>query len=201
MKIKTLLLILIYGCLSCHDKKTTVSGRITPKITICIQPFENFPASEVQMVAKNLRKLYKNIVIKKPIPFPETSWNYNKTRRRADVLIAYLTEMSGKEELYIGLTSKDISTSKGTHSDWGVFGLGYKPGKSCIASSYRLKGNVSQKLFKVAIHELGHTQGLSHCPIQNCLMRDAEGKDHLNEETEFCKHCKSLLIQSGWNLK
>lgn len=54
---------------------------------------------------------------------------------------------------------------------------------------------------KAYIHELGHTQGLPHCPIKNCFMRDAEGKDVLNEETGFCKSCKTVLIRHGWNLK
>jgi archaemetzincin len=55
-----------------------------------------------------------------------------------------------------------------------------------------------EKLFKVAIHELGHTQGLKHCPVNDCLMRDAEGKDHLDEEKDFCKKCKAVLINAGW---
>jgi hypothetical protein len=29
-------------------------------------------------------------------------------------------------------------------------------------------------------------------------MHDAEGKDRLNEEKEFCKKCKSVLIKAGW---
>ncbi len=81
-------------------------------------------------------------------------------------------------------------------------GLGFCPGKSCIASSFRLKGNNKlEKLYKVAIHELGHTQGLPHCSVKTCLMRDAEGKDCLNEETGFCKSCKAVLVKAGWALR
>jgi archaemetzincin len=32
-------------------------------------------------------------------------------------------------------------------------------------------------------------------------MRDAEGKNPTNEETEFCKRCKKKLINKGWLLK
>lgn len=28
----------------------------------------------------------------------------------------------------------------GAHKDWGVFGLGFRPGNSCLVSNYRLKG-------------------------------------------------------------
>jgi archaemetzincin len=171
------------------------------KVTIVLQPFDKFPKSYLHEVHKNLKTVYSSVKIADNIPFPEDSWNHNKSRRRADALIAYLTDIAGKNQLVIGLTTKDISTSKDGKSDWGVFGLGYRPGKSCIASTYRLKGNKTEKLFKVAIHELGHTQGLPHCPIKKCFMRDAEGKDVLNEETEFCKSCKITLIRHGWNLK
>lgn len=76
-----------------------------------------------------------------------------------------------------------------------------------MASTFRLKGkNRLEKLFKVAIHELGHTQGLArtkskHCPEKSCLMRDAQGKDNWDQLKEFCPKCKPVLIQAGWALK
>jgi archaemetzincin len=200
MKSNLFLAIIAVLCLTgCTQKQNPFKEG--DKITIILQPFEDFPESYLKNVHNNLKTVYSSVKIAKKIPFPEGTWNHNKTRRRADASIAYLTDISGKNELIIGLTTKDISTSKDGKKDWGIFGLGYCPGKSCIASTYRLKGNKTGKLFKVAIHELGHTQGLPHCPVKNCFMRDAKGKDVLNEETEFCQTCKNVLIQHGWNLK
>jgi archaemetzincin len=80
-------------------------------------------------------------------------------------------------------------------------GLGYCPGTACIASSYRLKkGNKLTQFYKVAIHELGHTQGLPHCSTKTCLMRDAEGGNPIDEENDFCPKCKKVLIAAGWAL-
>lgn len=172
------------------------------KITLIIQPFLGLSKATISQVACELQKLYSGkVIVKKPIPLPTNTFNYHKTRYRADSLIHYLKSTIYDNQLVIGLTNKDISTTKGEHADWGVMGLGFCPGKSCIASTFRLKGkNKSEKLFKVAIHELGHTQGLPHCPIKTCLMRDAEGKDRLNELTNFCPKCKSVLIDAGWML-
>ena len=180
-------------------KATELSKKET--ITIIVQPFADFPKSRLKTVVFELKKVYKTIKVNPSIPFPENSWNDTKNRRRADKLIRYLTTLAQENELYIGLTTQDISTTKNQHKDWGVFGLGYRPGKSCIASTFRLKGNKSEKLFKVAIHELGHTQGLPHCPTSNCYMRNANGKDILDFETEFCPNCKKVLVSKGWNLK
>jgi archaemetzincin len=172
------------------------------KVTLIIQPFDGFPETETQIIADELRKVYSKVTINKIIPFPSNSINSSGKRYRADSLIKYLSKQAPKNTLIIGLTNKDISTQKGKNKDWGVFGLGYCPGKSCIASNFRLKGkNRSEKLYKVAIHELGHTQGIPHCPEKTCLMRDAKGKDVLDEEIEFCKKCKQVLISADWALK
>lgn len=174
----------------------------TKQITIVIQPFADKSRADLAYVTRELRKCYKKIVVATPIKFPGTSLNQSRTRHRADSLIHYLSKRTKEGSLTIGLTSKDISSTKGEYKDWGVMGLGYCPGKSCIASSFRIKGtNKLEKLFKVAIHELGHTQGLPHCPVSTCFMRDAKGEDHMDEEKEFCPKCKAVLIKAGWELK
>jgi archaemetzincin len=188
-----------------HESKSIdqTSQLQNKKIKIVIQPFEDFPISFTKCIANELKAMYAGVVvIRKPILFPIHTLNQTQTRYRADSLIRYLSSNTTDGFLTIGLTQKDMSTTKGTNKDWGVFGLGYCPGRSCIASSYRLKGeNKLEKLFKVAIHELGHTQGLKHCQIKTCLMRDAKGKDNLNDEKEFCFKCKTFLKKSGWELK
>lgn len=173
-----------------------------PELIISIQPFSDISQDKVNYVVNELKKVYSKVEVKQPIPLPNCCKNYDKTRYRADSLIRYLKNSTPKGYLTIGLTTKDISTTKGKDADFGIMGLGYRPGNSCVASLFRLKGeNRLEKLYKVAIHELGHTNGLPHCPVKTCLMRDAEGKDHLNEEKEFCASCKATLIEAGWALK
>lgn len=207
----TLLISLLLFLVSCNgiNKEDKGVKNSEDKVTIIIQPFELFPKSSTNLVAKELKKIYKgSILINDPIKFPKNTLNKTKKRHRADLLIQYLSNETKKGDLTIGLTIGDISHTKKTKDgvilddDYGIMGLGYCPGKSCIASTFRLKGhNKQEKLFKVAIHELGHTQGLEHCSVKSCLMRDAEGKDHLNELREFCPKCKGVLLKAGWELK
>lgn len=189
--------------ISCNSNKYDEKDafNIRKEIKISIQPFEGISKNDIQYIAKRLKGDYPNIQINNPINFPQNSLNKAKTRYRADSLIRFLSRQTKENQFTIGLTTKDISTTSGKKLDWGIMGLGFCPGKSCIVSSFRLKGkNKLEKLFKVAIHELGHTQGLPHCPIKNCLMRDAEGKDNLNNLKDFCLECKSSLIKKGWIL-
>ena len=62
------------------------------------------------------------------------------------------------------------------------------------------KKNKTEQFYKVALHELGHTEGLPHCKNKTCLMRDAEGGNPLNEEKEFCISCKKYLKGKKWNI-
>lgn len=216
MKLQSLFLFIMGLLTSCNGlnndikENDSVSYRDKPqkKLSIIIQPFDGMPESTVTVVAEKLKEIYLgDVIINNSITLPETALNQARTRYRADSLIRYLGDFVKDGQLIIGLTNKDISTTKGKYLDWGIMGLGFCPGKSCIASTFRLKGkNRVEKLFKVAIHELGHTQGLAntntkHCPDKVCFMRDAEGKDHLDEEKYFCSKCKPILIKAGWEFQ
>jgi archaemetzincin len=130
---------------------------------------------------------------------PKHAYYAPRNRYKADSILTFFNSIATNNYIYIGLTSKDISTTKNNIADFGVMGLGFCPGRACVASTYRLsKTNKNEQLFKVAIHELGHTQGLVHCPKPFCFMRDAEGKNPTNEEKEFCESCRKHLRNKGW---
>jgi archaemetzincin len=172
------------------------------KIIIDLQPFDDLPKDYLNYVHSELKKLYSDIEIKRSIPLPKKAWYAPRKRYRADSLIRYLSSITPEGHLTIGLTTKDISTTNGSIKDWGIMGLGYCPGRSCVASSFRLnKAKRLEQLFKVSIHELGHTQGIPHCPIKTCYMQDAEGKNNTDSEIEFCAKCKAVLTKAGWALK
>ena len=169
-------------------------------MTILVQPFGDISSNYIKAVVVEIKKAYPRVEILPNIDLPESSYYKPRNRYRADSLIQFLSERTEKNFVTIGITSKDISTAKGEIKDFGVMGLGFRPGKACIASTFRLsKTKVCEQLFKVAIHELGHTQGLSHCPEKTCFMRDAEGKNPTNEEKDFCKKCKTFLTGKNWS--
>lgn len=169
---------------------------------IVIQPLGSFSPGLTQLVYKQLKAINPPTVIRQPIALPAEAYYAPRKRYRADTLIRYLARHIGSDTIVIGITDKDISTHKGAVADWGVMGLGYCPGKSCVVSTYRLsQKDLSAQFYKVAIHELGHTQGLPHCAEKTCFMRDAEGGNPLNEEEGFCASCKTYLKRKGWRLR
>lgn len=192
---KKYILILILAFISCTNTKEQHQ-----KI-IVIQPLGNFNTEEAKEVYNKIRTINSNVVLRSNIPFPKNAYYQPRNRYRADSIIKTIKNNIGKDSVIVGLSNSDISVTKGKIKDWGVMGLGYHPGKSCVVSDYRLrKQNKNEQFYKVVLHELGHTEGLPHCPTKTCLMRDAEGKNHIDEETDFCLKCKNYLIGKGWKL-
>ena len=104
------------------------------------------------------------------------------------------------------LTNVDMVTHNKQRGvkEWGIFGLGYRPGTTCVVSTFILnkpKVKVSDEKFferlkKICIHEIGHNLGLDHCTTnRQCLMNDARGLiSQVDMETlDFCKICKKKI--------
>lgn len=202
MKQAYFIVFILLTTISCHTKSVDqISPQSDQGVTVTIQPFNQFSQSTIKSLSVQLKKHFRKVIIKPAMPLPLSAFNSNRHRYRADSLIRFLKQTNSDSEVCIGLTDKDISTTKGIHADWGVMGLGYCPGKSCIVSTFRLsRKNTVDQCIKVALHELGHTAGLPHCSFQSCFMRDAEGHNTNDEENGFCENCKRVLLKHGWNI-
>ena len=188
---------LIFSC----EKSKDNAVKNGEEITILIQPFEDVKPKQLTEISENIRKIYPKIKILKPIKFPQNTYYEPRNRYRADSIIKYLRTKTPNNCVTLALTNKDISVTKGKVADFGVMGLGYRPGNACVASSFRLNPkNKNEQFYKIAIHELGNTQGLKHCPDKTCFMRDAEGKNPTNEEKDFCQNCKKVLRSKHWKI-
>lgn len=191
--------ILLFSILSCTKGKNE-NNKVNQKVII-IQPLGDFNKAQAKKVFSEIKMINPNLVLLENIHFPENSYYKPRNRYRADSIIKSLKSKIGEDSVIVGLSNLDISTTKNEIKDWGVMGLGYKPGKACVVSDFRLSPkNKNQQFYKLVLHELGHTAGLPHCAVKTCLMRDAEGGNPLDEEKDFCNTCKSFLKTKGWQL-
>lgn len=194
MRLLGILLLFITGLSACTDS-------IESRRVIVVQPFAKFSKEEVQAIVTQISALGAEVVLRDNLPIPESFYYIPRNRYRADSLIRYLKTRVGEDSIIVGVLNEDISTTKGDVADWGVMGLGYRPGNSCVVSSFRINNKKrAEQMYKVVVHEIGHTEGLDHCPEKTCLMRDAEGGNPLDEEKDFCKQCKAYLKRKGWKV-
>jgi len=165
-------------------------------IVFKVMPLGSVDTRIKEEAVAGLKKYAGKVILLLPQKLPLHAFYPLRNRYRADSLIKWMAAKAGPGEVYVGLTSVDISTTKDGNADFGVMGLGYQPGRACVISSFRLKNK--RNFYKLVLHEAAHTAGLPHCPEATCFLRDAKGGDHTEEEIGFCISCSNLLKAKGW---
>jgi archaemetzincin len=88
-----------------------------------------------------------------------------------------------------------------------VLGEAQVNGRAAVISLFRLKqggdgrpsspARVYERLAKVALHEVAHVLGLTHCREEGCLMRFSLGVEHIDElAMRFCPECELRLLRA-----
>ena len=199
-----LIIILLFSCQEKPVGDDTVVGLL---------PYKGISNEKVDLIKKSITDYYGvkvSVLPQKELP-KSAFVNIKSPRYRADSLIAQQLRIKPDTLDYIvGITDSDISTTKRDeggnikqpewrYNDFGIMGLAYRPGKSCIISTFRLKHKDKEIHFgrfkKVVIHELGHNFGLPHCPDKKCVMTDAVERISTidNAKPELCANCKNKL--------
>lgn len=212
ISMKYIIPILLLLCCGCAHNPLSKPGNV-----IAIQPLNGFNKQKVQYIREELARFYhKNIIILPERSIPESFINNTKGKRYdAGKIIEWLSA-SAKDSILsvVGLTSEDIYTTKldkegrikkpeSTYAVWGIFGLGYRPGKSCIIADHRLLTGDEQKsdhrLRTVTIHEIGHNLGLQHCVNKGCIMSDANEKITTVDQSgnDYCRSCNQQAGRQG----
>jgi archaemetzincin len=204
------LIVLIFSATFLSYCKSPI--RADKKHIIGLQPIGPYDKEQLQFIRLELQGFFKTqVVILNETAMPAAFLNTSKGERySADSLIRWLAR-TAPDSIYkvVALTHKDIFTTKyangqikkpeNAYAVWGIFGLGFKPGRSCVISDHRLQTNNKQqfkhRIRTVVIHELGHNQGLDHCPTKNCIMSDANEniKTVDNSSDQYCKKCNDQL--------
>ena len=188
----------IGAVLSFTTEGQTIVQQIKPNKVIYIQPLGDVKQEYLELVEKTVESFYGfECIVNPKAPLTNNLLAESKTRYSANKI---LRQYRGKDN-YLILTEKDIATPSRGYPEWGVLGLGYRPGSVCVVSTFRMKRNVSvdvikDRIKKVSIHEVGHNLGLDHCTNHpECLMNDANGtiKQVDREKMWLCDRCKQII--------
>lgn len=167
---------------------------------IYIQPLGEVKPQYISTVKIAVEQFYGfKCEIRKTIPLTQDILAKSKTRYEASKI---LRKYNSKENIFL-LMEKDIAwkdTAKKVN-EYGIIGLGNRPGSVCVVSTFRLKKNVTEnkvreRLEKTALHEIGHNLGLNHCDkTPKCLMNDEKGTIQTTdrESVYLCPNCRKTI--------
>jgi archaemetzincin len=164
------------------------------------------PEAELALVRQALEAVYSAPVSVMPrVELPKSAYYAPRSRYRAEKLLDFVRPMLPPGGLRIAaVTAVDISTTKPPHADWGILGLATIDGAVCVLSTFRCHRRAKDpqharvRFAKTAVHELGHTFGLEHCPVRGCLMEDGGGSVLTTDrERDLCTSCRKWLAGRG----
>jgi archaemetzincin len=141
----------------------------------------------------------QNIDIRNTFKLPDNSWNVKRNQYEAD-LILDLVPMPLPRDRNLAILDLDIF-ALGLNF---VFGEADANTRKALISLKRLKPEYyglppdedifKERVLKEAIHELGHTYGLRHCPNRRCVMHFSNSIDDTDiKENKFCLLCRRRL--------
>jgi archaemetzincin len=151
-------------------------------------------------LAARLREVFGVIVEQHPPSFdPEMAFDPSRGQYNSRTLLGQLFGHKPPDATRVlGVTGVDLFIPVLTY----VFGEAQLDGPAAVVSAYRLDNQLYglpanhdllfDRLCKEAIHELGHTFGLFHCPRQPCVMVSSTYVEDLDMKgAEFCLVCRN----------
>lgn len=137
----------------------------------------------------------------------EPEFAYNPSRRQyhsTEILRQILHRPKSASWRVLGVTELDLYIPVLTF----VFGEAQLANSGAVVSAHRLYQEfygmpadprlLHERLLKEAMHELGHTYGLRHCPAYTCVMSSSNSVERIDlKGAEFCDDCARSLAAVG----
>jgi archaemetzincin len=171
--------------------------------TIHVVPLPALGDVELERLASIVGDLlHRDAVIAPALRDVDFAFDPSRNQYASRALLAALLERrrDGAERV-LGVTGLDLFVPVLTF----VFGEAQLDGPAAVVSTCRLVPEfyglrrdpalVQERLEKEAVHELGHTYGLVHCPDGLCVMRSSTYVEELDQKRlDFCTDCTRALL-------
>lgn len=167
---------------------------------ISLVPFGSVPAYLLQWLAERLEAMFNRSVTRgEPIPLLAAGYDSHRRLYRGDVILAALPAVASPAVgRVLGVIDADCCYAPGLNF---IFGHAAPDGRAAFIALPRLRPSFyglaedsplfRQRVLTEAVHELGHTWGLTHCPDPHCMMHFSNTlHDTDMKGAAFCRRCQ-----------
>jgi archaemetzincin len=176
------------------------------RATIAMVPIGSVPAGLPAQLADRLAVvLGRNVVVGEGIALPATGYEAHRRQYRGGAILGTLRRLSPPTAgRVLGLIDADCY-APGLNFIFGQAGVNRREAFIALPrlrpSFYGLPEDLQlfgQRALKEAVHELGHTWGLAHCPDPQCVMHFSNTLHDTDVKgTDFCPRCQGRLVKAG----
>ena len=175
------------------------------KNLIKIVTFSDIDEATLQFLLLKLHEIFKiDVVVHGQLSLPSQAFNALRKQYLASSLLeALLFTKDMPSEIVLGITKEDLYEPN-LNFVFGIatplYGLALISTKRLHNSFYGLREDEELYLKRVlteAVHEIGHTLGLTHCPNPHCVMHFSNSlQDTDKKGYRFCPSCWEKAKQS-----
>jgi len=156
---------------------------------LSLVPVGRVSPADIDDLARGLSDRGLQVTILTEREVPREAYDARRRQYRAETLLELVRSEAGDRVLAV--TAVDLYADGFNF----VFGLAESPGNAALVSLYRLRAGgdarfLHERALKEAVHELGHTFGLLHCPNARCVMHFSNCLEDTDQKgTSFCRRC------------
>ena len=158
-------------------------------------------AGTLEYLRGELEKRFMGCQILSPIPMPRDAYNPRRGQYLSSLILRDLDLIPSSDNAkLLGVADEDLYVPRLNF----VFGEARLGGRSAVIALPRLRQEFygyppnerlfRERMLKEAVHELGHTLGLGHCPNPLCVMHFSNSlRDTDVKSSFFCHRCYEKL--------
>lgn len=165
------------------------------RIQLNILPIGQVDPETLKMLSEKLSYLPFQISILNRALIPEKAFNAKRNQYDSSYFLELIRKYQGDKVL--GVVDLDLYSQPLNF----VFGQAEISGKAAVISLFRLNDENSlyeSRIVKEAVHEIGHTFGLRHCPNTSCVMHFSNCLEETDtKEEKYCEDCEARLKWMG----
>ena len=169
--------------------------------SILISPIGELDSALIEAIAGEIERVFGYKTEIGPI-LQDLSFALDQNRQQYNstlILDQLAAKIPANAVKVIAIAQVDLFIPILTH----VYGEAQLGGAVCVVSTFRLNEGPSavnilkkynDRIVKEAVHELGHTFNLRHCPEQTCIMHYCRNEEDVDRKSDqLCRYCKIML--------